>query len=64
MNFNKKLFELHINGKFTQYLLPSEVKLLKWEQCLEFKLIPVMVTTDRYNNVLGKNKTTKQDANK
>jgi hypothetical protein len=51
----KRLFELSINGKFSQYLMPSEVKLLRWEDGIKYTLTPVLVTIEKYNSVLGKN---------
>lgn len=27
----KKVFELYMNEKFIQYLLPSEIRLIKWD---------------------------------
>jgi len=32
----KQVFELHINGKFSQYLMKSEVRLIKWEKEFRF----------------------------
>ena len=49
----KKVFELLINGKFSQYLKPSEVRLLKWDKELEFTLIPVVISTEKYNIYFG-----------
>ena len=39
----KKVFELSVNGKFLQYLLPSEVRLLKWDEEKIFTLTPVKI---------------------
>lgn len=50
----KKVFELSINGKFTQYLMLSEVKLLKWDIDLIFTLKPAEITKAHYNIVFGK----------
>jgi hypothetical protein len=50
----KKVFELHINGKFSQFLLPSEIKLLKWDSDRIFTLKPVEITMARYKIEFGK----------
>lgn len=50
----KKLFELAINGVFSQYLLPSEIKLLKFDIEIVFTLTPIEVTEERYKLILGK----------
>ena len=49
----KKAFELLINGKFSQYLKPSEVKLIKWEEGLSITLVPVMITFDKWKFAFG-----------
>lgn len=49
----KKVFELHINGKFFQYLLPSEVKLLKWEHDQEYTLKPINMSKEHYKIHFG-----------
>ncbi len=51
----KKVFELAINGRFTHYLLPSEVKLLKWEEGQNYQLTPVTITIEDYNLYFGIN---------
>jgi hypothetical protein len=50
----KKIFELQINGKFTQYILPSEIKLIKWEKGLIFTLTPTEITNEHYKRITGK----------
>ena len=49
----KKVFELHVNGKFTQYLRPSETHLLRWDAEIEFKLIPVKINDKDYKIHFG-----------
>lgn len=48
MKTEKKVFELLINGKFSQYLKPSEVRLLKWDNEMKFTLIPVSLSIEKY----------------
>jgi len=50
----KQVFELSINGKFIQYLMKSEVKLLKWGQGEVITLTPVEITTEKYKVYFGK----------
>lgn len=49
----KKVFMLLINSKFSQYLKPSEVRLLKWDRDIQFTLIPVKISIERYNLKFG-----------
>jgi hypothetical protein len=51
----KKLFELSVNGQFVQYLLPSEIRLLKWESGKNYMLTPIEMTIEQYNLNFGKN---------
>ena len=44
----KQVFELYINGKFTQYLMKSEVRLLKWDKFEVITLIPVEMDEAKY----------------
>lgn len=53
----KKVFELAINGSFIQHLLPSEVKLLKWEEGKTYQLTPVYISIKDYNIFFGINKS-------
>lgn len=53
MKNEKKVFELLINGKFSHYLKPSEVRLLKWDKEMEFTLIPVVISTETYKLNFG-----------
>lgn len=51
----KKVFELAINGKISQYLLPSEIRLLKWDDGKVYTLTSVKVTNEFYFRTFGKN---------
>jgi hypothetical protein len=50
----KKVFELQINGKFVQYLNPSEIRLLKWEENNIYILTPVKISINDYKLFFGK----------
>jgi len=50
----KKVFELHINGKFIQYIGKSELHLLKWIEGDIFTLKPVEITKEKYSAHFGK----------
>lgn len=51
---DKKMFKLYVNDKFLQYLLPSDIRLLKWDEKKTYRLEPVMVSPSLYNKIMGK----------
>lgn len=44
----KKVFALYENGQFQQYLLLSEIRLIKWDKDIEYTLKPIEMTQEHY----------------
>ena len=44
----KKVFALYLNGEFLQYLKPSEIHLLKWDNTKIYQLKSVKITKEDY----------------
>lgn len=49
----KRVFKVYINGNFTQYLKPSEVRLIKWEEGLRIELVAVLISEAAYKANFG-----------
>lgn len=50
----KKVFALYENGQFQQYLLLSEIRLIKWDKDIEYTLKPIEMTQEHYELFFGK----------
>ncbi len=51
----RRVFEVYINGRRTQYLKPSEINLIRWEPGLDIRLVATELASSSYRVLFGLN---------
>lgn len=49
-----QVFKVYIDGKFSQYLMKSEVSLIRWYEGLKITLEAVEITREKYKILFDK----------